>query len=589
MSKKRLALTWFNQDKALLPTPNGGYEWVERNDTRVNEVRLLRETDRVGEVSGTPADNLLIVGDSFSALRSLASIPEYATEIKGKVKLVYIDPPFNTGQTFDDYNDNFEHSIWLSAFRDRLRLLRTLLRPDGTIWVHLDDEEIHRARVVMDEEFGADRHLATVTWQRTTAKTLASTSMAAMYEQILVYGASEAADLKPLFIGLDATYVAKRFTNIDERGLYDTGDLTATSYRPHLDSGKPWRGINPSDKRRCWAVPTGPLKDVGLPSSEIKALTMQEKLDALDAHGYIHWPSNGGLPRFKKYAHKARGRAVGDLWTDITVINSQAQERTGFATQKPEALIKRVMEMSTEAGDLVVDCYAGSGTTAAAAHKFGRRWVTIERERESVDKYIVPRLSSVVAGTEEGGITLTNERVASIDLPNGVTPAGLDEARKVLEKLVEAGALDCDNEQLEAAIKQMKTKPSKDRLWNGGGGFRVLRVESPNLEEVGGRPFLKDTVKDLGPFIAAQLGYSLTSDRQGVAGVKNRDVLVVVEGIVDEDQLRQAVSLLSDDETVTVAGLAVHPLAASQLAEMRTGSRVIKVPNGLFKQSKVIR
>ncbi|MGI8647938.1 MAG: hypothetical protein DLM55_02105 [Acidimicrobiales bacterium] len=138
----RLTLSWVGKEKALLGTSDGGYEWVERDDPRVVEVRLLHERDTVGEVGPTSkaaTDNLLIVGDSYDALHALSRTPEYAREYLGKVKLVYIDPPFNTGQAFEHYDDALEHSVWLTMMRDRLLLIRDLLAPDGSVWVHLDD------------------------------------------------------------------------------------------------------------------------------------------------------------------------------------------------------------------------------------------------------------------------------------------------------------------------------------------------------------------------------------------------------------------------------------------------------------------
>jgi adenine-specific DNA-methyltransferase len=247
-----------NKDKALVPNVDlGGYTWVERDDPRLTEVRLLQEFDRVGEVGGTASDNLLIQGDSYDALHALTRVPEFESEYHGKVKVVYIDPPFNTGQTFEHYEDGLEHSVWLGMMRERLLLIQELLSDDGTVWVHLDAAEVHRCRILMDEIFGPSNYLSTVVWQRTTAKSLAKRTMGTMHEEILVYGASEKAELQSNFTPLDAKYAAKRFSQVDERGPYDTGDLTAGSYRPHLDSGKPWRGFDPSSydpRSRGWLV-----------------------------------------------------------------------------------------------------------------------------------------------------------------------------------------------------------------------------------------------------------------------------------------------------------------------------------------------
>ncbi len=165
----RLTLSWANKDRALLSHGEGGYEWVDRDDPRAREVRLLDEipdaTGRVGEVSGGVDDNLLIRGDSLDALRALVKSPEYAAEYRGKVKLVYIDPPFNTGQAFEHYDDSLEHSVWLGMMRERLVLIRDLLAPDGSVWVHLDDAEMAYCKVLMDEIFGRASYVATVVWR----------------------------------------------------------------------------------------------------------------------------------------------------------------------------------------------------------------------------------------------------------------------------------------------------------------------------------------------------------------------------------------------------------------------------------------
>lgn len=175
-----LELTWTDKNKALLSTGDGKYDYafVDPSDYRVSEVRLLHEVERVeveipagrpDELPVPTTDNLLITGDAMHVLDALAKIPEYADKYVGQVKLVYIDPPFNTGQAFSNYEDNIEHSIWLTMLRDRLRQIKPLLADDGSVWVHLDHAESHRCRVVLDEEFGPDNFAAEVAWQKADA------------------------------------------------------------------------------------------------------------------------------------------------------------------------------------------------------------------------------------------------------------------------------------------------------------------------------------------------------------------------------------------------------------------------------------
>ena len=532
----RLTLSWIGKDKMLAGTSTGGYQWVQRDDPRVSEVRVLSETRSVGEPDklGT-AGNLLIVGDAYDAMQALKQIPEYRDLYRGKVKQVYIDPPFNTGQAFASYQDSLEHSVWLTMMRDRLKLIHDLLAPTGTVWVHLDSTEVHRCRCLMDDEFGPENYLGTVVWQRTTAKSLARRTMGTMHEEILVYGATELAELQPLFLPLDPDYQESRFSQSDDRGLYDTGDLTAGYHRPHLDSGRPWRGFDPSTRRRCWAVPTNLLIEIGYKPADISLLTMQEKLDILDKESYIHFPDKlDGFPRYKKYLHRAKGRSVGDLWTDINVINSQATERTGFSTQKPEALIQRVLAMGSGPGDIVLDCFAGSGTTAAAAHKMHRKWITVERDPGNADKYIEPRLSRVILGEDPGGIT------ASVG-------------------------------------------------WTNGGGFRVLTVADSIYEIVDGHVFLAESATN-GTFaraVCAQLGYSL-HDEPPFVGRKGRQLLAAVDGIADAETVRAIVSRLDESERALIVTKGATEEAELVLRDLSPGSRLRKAPRDLMKR-KVVR
>ncbi|WLS44763.1 site-specific DNA-methyltransferase [Micromonospora profundi] len=177
-----------NKDQALVPTDEGGYQWVDRDDPRVTEVRLLHQAERIGEVTDTLNDNLLIRGDSYDALHALVRTPEYAARYRRKIKLVYIDPPFNTGQAFEHYDDALEHSVWLGMMRERLLLIRELLAPDGSVWVHLDDAEMAYCRVLMDEIFGRGNFVATVVWETDQGRRN-DTDISIVQDYILLYAA----------------------------------------------------------------------------------------------------------------------------------------------------------------------------------------------------------------------------------------------------------------------------------------------------------------------------------------------------------------------------------------------------------------
>ena len=162
----RLELTWTNKRLRLLAHEDGSYEWVSPSDYRVAEVRLLHDVTTIGNLGRVrAADNLLIQGDALNALTSLARLPEFASQYLGKVRLAYLDPPFNTQQSFMQYDDALEHSVWLTMMRDRLLQIKELLADDGSVWVHCDDSEQHRLRSVMDEVFGPENFVATVVWR----------------------------------------------------------------------------------------------------------------------------------------------------------------------------------------------------------------------------------------------------------------------------------------------------------------------------------------------------------------------------------------------------------------------------------------
>lgn len=179
-----LELTWVGKDRRLLSHGDDRYEWVDPADWRVSEIRLLHDVDTVGDPD---SGNLLIHGDAMHALDALIHIPELAARYEGKVKLVYIDPPFNTGQAFAHYEDNLEHSVWLTLLRDRLTQIQRLLAPDGSVWVHLDDIEAHRARCVLDEVFGAENFMATVIWEKTDSPRMDATGFSVRHDSIHVY------------------------------------------------------------------------------------------------------------------------------------------------------------------------------------------------------------------------------------------------------------------------------------------------------------------------------------------------------------------------------------------------------------------
>lgn len=223
----RLEPTWTNKALRLLAHDDGSYEWVPPPDYRVAEVRLLHDAGTVGQVASDrnrARDNLLIRGDALNALTSLVQLPEFEGDYSGKVKLAYLDPPFNTQQSFLHYDDALEHSVWLTMMRDRLLQLRDLLAPDGSVWVHLDDAEVHRARSVMDELFGPENFVATVIWEKTTSGRNDAEFFSTDQDYILVY--------------------ARDRTRLRLNRMAPNAQATTAYKNPDDDPRGPWREID---------------------------------------------------------------------------------------------------------------------------------------------------------------------------------------------------------------------------------------------------------------------------------------------------------------------------------------------------------
>jgi len=526
----RLTLSWVNKDKALMPDGDGGYEWVERDDPRVTEVRLLHQGDRVGEVADTADDNLLIQGDSYDALHALAKTPEYAKRFRGKVKLIYIDPPFNTGQAFQHYDDALEHSVWLGMMRERLLLIRELLAPDGSVWVHLDSSEVAYCRILMDEIFGRGNFAGEVIWRSTDNSNNDAKTFSADHNTILVFGGSSGWLSKSLPPDENKSSHYKNPDN-DPRG-------------PWFD-GNPLGSPNPRENLRFnLTSPQGHVIKPPPNGWRWSRETLQEKIDS----GEIRFTSDGRGIRRRTYLWEQGGLPPSSLWSDIDETASNRRAKTElkrlfpgrptsslFKTPKPEKLVRKILQIATDPGDIVLDCFAGSGATAATAHKMRRKWVTVELSAETVDTFTKPRLEKVVYGDDLGGVT-------------------------------------------------------KDVNWSSGGGFRVLTVGPSLYERVGTRVLLSDWAKgaEFGQAVAAQLGFRFEPDGPFV-GAKGRSRLAVVDGIADDVVVSSIVSYLEDDERVVVVAKGAAPGTEQVLRELSTGSRLLKAPTDLVRRGRVVR
>lgn len=520
----RLELTWTNKALRLLADDEGHYEWVPPSDYRVAEVRLLDDVSTVGEVKrGRAGDNLLIHGDALSALRSLAHLPEFAREYLAKVKLAYLDPPFNTQQSFLQYDDALEHSVWLTMIRDRLLEIRDLLAPSGSVWVHLDDAEMARCRIVMDEVFGADNYLGTIVWQRRFDPRNTARHISADHDYLIVFAKDARICEFNQMPRTEAMIASYSNPDNDPRGPWRRGDLAARN--PY------------SLGRYPITTPSGRVIE-GPPSGSYWRVSAK-KLAELDTEGRIYWGPNGeSRPYIKRFLSEvSEGRVGGSIWSpeDVGFVRNGKEEvrrlvegSEPFATPKPEKLLHRIIAIATAPGDFVLDPFLGSGTTAAVAHKMGRRWVGIEREDATVETYALPRLRKVVAGEDPGGVT-----------------------------------------ELSG--------------WSGGGGFRLLNVAASMFEADSGLVFLSDWMTNgkLAEATAAQLGYEYEVSPP-FSGRKGRTRLAVVDGVVNEAVVRILCSALGDGERMVVCGTGIDTDARPILRELRPGSTLRKIPAALL-------
>lgn len=610
----RLELTWTNKPLRLLAHDDGRYEWLKASDYRVAEVRLLHDEATVGAVGKKRAkDNLLIRGDALNALTSLAQLPEFAGEYLGKVKLVYIDPPFNTGEAFEHYDDNLEHSVWLTMMRDRLQQIEKLLAPDGSVWVHLNDDEAHYAKVLMDDLFGRANFVATFIWQKVDSPNDNKVPITTDHDYILCYSKNPG--------GTD--FPQKPDESIAE--AYHSRDArTDRRYRDRLLKKNGKNSLR-KDRRTMWypivgpnGVEVWPIHDDGREANWASGKTAVMRWldedknvdDPMDAS--IQWKERPGtferirpdladgeeddakprwrlnpdgvhwVPYTREWAPETPTRPWPTIWTtspestaqamaadalagvaadddtpaiqtlrEIASLSAPADVKTTrqakghlrklfpgvspFATPKPEELMARVLEIATNEGEIVLDCFAGSGSTLTVAHKLGRRWVGIEWEAATMETFTVPRLSKVVTGEDEWGI-------------------------------------------------------SDEVGWEGGGGFRVLDVAPSMFESDEGLVFLASWMTNgkLAEATAAQLGFEFELDPP-FSGRKGRARLAVVDGVVNEAVVRLLVSALPERERVVICGTGIDTEARPILRELRPGSTLRKIPAALLDEYRSSR
>jgi adenine-specific DNA-methyltransferase len=388
MRKQKLELTWIGKENRPELEPRILLEDASKSYHAKHRVAA---TDLF--------DNRLILGDNLLALKALEQ------EFSGRVKCVFIDPPYNTGSAFEHYDDGVEHSLWLSLIRDRLQLIKQLLSEDGSLWITIDDNEAHYLKVLCDEVFGRANFVASVIWQKLFTVKNSAKYFSDMHEYVLIYAkdlSQWSRNLLPRSAELDESYANP---DNDSRGAWTTNAIQARNYY----SQGSYEITSPSGK--IFLPPQGTFWRVS-----------RSSFDELERDGRIWWGRDGtATPRIKKFLSEAKqGVVPATLWfhgevgtnaeakVEIRSLFHGLEDTDIFMTPKPERLLRRVLEIATNPGDLVLDSFAGSGTTGAVAHKMGRRWIMVELG-DHCDTHIIPRLKKVIDGEDSGGISETEK------------------------------------------------------------------------------------------------------------------------------------------------------------------------------------
>jgi len=366
--------------------------WIGKENQPRLEPRILIEDPEMS-YGDKSSGNMLIYGDNLLALKALEQ------DFAGEIKCACIDPPYNTGNAFEHYDDGLEHSIWLSLMKPRIEILHSLLRDDGTLWICIDDDESHYLKVLCDEVFGRRNFVNNVIWEKKYSPQNDAKWLSDSHDHILVYAKNKEIwrpNLLPRTTEMDSRY--KNLDN-DPRGSWKSSDMSVKTYSPNSDypitlpSG---RAVNPPESR-CWVV-------------------SKERYEELVKDNRIWFGKDGNnVPSLKRFLSEVQeGTVTKTIWYRTEVGDNQEAKREikafnsdkVFATPKPERLIYRALTLATNPGDWVLDSFLGSGTTAAVAHKMKRRWIGIELG-EHCHTHCLPRLSKVIDGTDQGGISKT--------------------------------------------------------------------------------------------------------------------------------------------------------------------------------------
>jgi adenine-specific DNA-methyltransferase len=385
--RQKLELTWIGKEvrpklepRILLEGPSKSYHAKHR----------VSEADRF--------DNRLIFGDNLLALKALEQ------EFAGKVKCVFIDPPYNTGSAFEHYDDGVEHSIWLGLIRDRLEIIRRLMADDGSLWITIDDNEAHYLKVLCDEIFGRANFIGNAIWEKADSPRMDAQFYSVRHDHLLTY----AKDISQTQWNRLSSEVAAHYDKVDNQGRkYYLKPLRAMGGQGDSRVARPtlYFALTAPDGTNVY-----PMRQDGSDGAwrwnKAKIEAEKERIDWIQGR-------NGWSANYRIYADENSTRPPETIWphgevgsnrTSKAEVKALYPDLVPFGTPKPEQLIKRVVLIATSVGDIVLDSFAGSGTTGAVAHKMGRKWIMVELG-EHCHTHIIPRLKRVIDGLDNGGIT----------------------------------------------------------------------------------------------------------------------------------------------------------------------------------------
>lgn len=368
--------------------------WIGKYDDVSPEPRILIENKELSNISkDKDTKNMLIHGDNLLALKALEQ------EYSGKIKCIYIDPPYNTGSAFEHYDDNVEHSIWLSLMKERLIILKNLLSDNGSIWISIDADESHYLKVLCDEIFGRNNFIDEVVWQRAYSPINLKKTLSRSHDTILVYA-----------------------KNFDEKfrlnGLPRSGEALARYKNPDNDPRGLWQSDNlwvgPRVESNVFEIITPSGRSI-FPPAGYSCRLSKERYNEFVADNRIWFGENGdNTPRLKRFLSEVKNTVVAmTWWTRDEVGDNQEAKReikalkltdNPFDTPKPERLIERILTIATDENDLVLDSFLGSGTTISVAQKMKRRWIGIEME-DTAYSCCKKRMDMVIDGADQGGVT----------------------------------------------------------------------------------------------------------------------------------------------------------------------------------------